>query len=137
MVARLTLIAAGFYTLAITTLSLVQLGKISLGSFNPTDKMMHAGAYLGLVVVWKFHFLIKEENFKSYNSNLLKISAFSIGFGMLIEVLQGALTNYRQPDWFDIIANTVGVVLAVFLFLLLKSKFQTLKEKNNLIFWKK
>ncbi|MDT0647915.1 VanZ family protein [Zunongwangia sp. F260] len=129
MVTKIAAIAALLYTILLTYLSLVQLGKISVGTFSPTDKMMHAGAYLLLVGVWMVFFILKSRRDEDYKINLLKISALSILFGMLIEVLQGTLTRYRDPDWYDILANTTGVLLAVFLFLVLEKFLKRLKSK--------
>lgn len=111
MAARLTLFIAVVYTIFITTLSLVQLGDLSVGHFSPTDKMLHAGAYFGLSFLWFFYYmLVRPES--SYKIGFLKIVGVILLFGMLIEVLQGTLTDYRQPDWADILANTFGVLIA-------------------------
>jgi len=53
---------------------------------------------------------------------------------MLIEVLQGVLTSYREPDWYDILANTAGILLAVIIFLLFEKSLKRLNSKINLIF---
>ncbi|MDT0675060.1 VanZ family protein [Autumnicola musiva] len=131
MVARITFLAAGIYTIALAYLSLIQLGKISVGSFNPTDKMLHAAAYLVLVTVWKLYFVFSSGNNFRYKPNLLWISGVSIFFGMLIEVLQGTLTSYRDPDWFDILANSTGVLLAALLFILSEGLLRRLRQKIN------
>ena len=129
MVSKITALAAFLYTILLTYLSLVQLGKISVGTFNPTDKMMHAGAYLVLVSIWQVFFILKSPENRQYKRNLYKISGVSVLFGMLIEVLQGTLTRHRDPDWYDIIANSSGVLLAVLIFLVLESYLKRLKRK--------
>ncbi|WP_373057862.1 VanZ family protein [Zunongwangia sp. H14] len=131
MVAKISLLAAGIYTTALTYFSLIKLGKISVGSFNPTDKMLHATAYLLLVSIWKLYFIISSRDKLNYKANLFWISGLSILFGMLIEVLQGTLTSYRDPDWFDIMANSTGVLLAVLIFALLEGPFKRLRRKLN------
>ncbi|MFD1094219.1 VanZ family protein [Salegentibacter chungangensis] len=134
MVARILLAAASSYTIALTVLSLVSLGKISIGSFNPTDKMMHSGAYFLLVVIWMLYIVFRESNFSRYRANLLKVSGMAVLFGMLIEVLQGSFTSYRQPDWYDILANTTGVLFAAVSLLIFKNLLKRLKSKINLVF---
>ncbi|WP_050915843.1 VanZ family protein [Gillisia marina] len=131
MAARLLLVLAVLYTLLITSLSLMQLGKISLGSFNPTDKMMHLGAYFVLGFVWFFYYLFKNEDGSIKRKAFFNISIIIILFGMLIEVLQGALTDYRDPDWADILANSIGVLLALGICLGLLKFFKRLKHKIN------
>ncbi|MBZ9631021.1 VanZ family protein [Salegentibacter sp. LM13S] len=105
-----------------------------MGSFSPTDKLLHLGAYFGLVVLWKVYFMQKDKPHNTYKKNLFKIAGLSILFGMLIEVLQGVLTSYREPDWFDILANTTGIFLAVIIFLLFEKSLKRLNSKINLIF---
>lgn len=134
LVAKITLFVASLYTILLTVSSLVKLGKISVGSFNPTDKLLHLGAYFGLVALWKVYFMQKNRPQATYKVNLFKIAGLSILFGMLIEVLQGVLTSYREPDWYDILANTAGILLAVLIFLLFEKSLKRLNSKINLIF---
>lgn len=128
---RIFLIIAILYTLVITSLSLIQLGKISIGDFNPTDKMMHLGAYFVLGFVWFFYYLFKKEDINIRIRGFLNISLIIIFFGMLIEVLQGALTDYRDPDWADILANSIGVLLALGMCLGFLKFFKRIKHKIN------
>ncbi len=134
LVARILLVGASLYTLALTIGSLVQLGKISMGNFNPTDKFLHFIAYLALVILWQLYIVFRGQGFKQYYSYLIKISVLAIAFGMLIEVLQGTLTSFREPDWMDILANSLGVMSAAMLLLLSKGILQRLKSKINLVF---
>jgi VanZ family protein len=129
--ARILLIIAVLYTLLITSLSLIQLGKISLGDFNPTDKMMHLGAYFVLAFVWFFYYLFKIQEESLKIKGFFNISILIILFGMLIEVLQGALTDYRDPDWADMLANSIGVLLALGMCLGFLKFFKRLKHKIN------
>jgi VanZ family protein len=129
---RFFLIIAVVYTLTITTFSLIPLGKISVGGFNPTDKMLHAIAYFILTLFWLFYYLMKISKKNDYKLNFFYISALVIVFGMLIEVLQGALTNYRQPDWADILANSIGVLVACLFCILFLNYLKRIKQKINL-----
>ncbi|MCM4155320.1 teicoplanin resistance protein VanZ [Gramella sp. AN32] len=92
--------------------------------------MLHAGAYLFLVLFWKIFFIIKKDNSSSYKSNLLWVGLGCFLFGMLIEVLQGTLTSYRTPDWWDIVANSTGVILAVLIFWFLAPKIESWRKQG-------
>ncbi|MCG9971543.1 VanZ family protein [Christiangramia crocea] len=130
MVARILLFTALIYTGAITYFSLIVMDfKISMAGFDPTDKMLHAGAYLFLAFLWNLFFVFKNSSFKRYTSNLLWVAFACFIFGMLIEVLQGTLTSYRTPDWWDILANSTGVILAVLFFLVMAPTVKSLKQK--------
>lgn len=132
MAVRLFLIIAVVYTLIISTLSLVPLGKISVGGFNPTDKMLHGVAYFILTLLWLFYYLMKKSGILNYIQKFFNISALVIVFGMLIEVLQGALTSYRQPDWADVLANSIGVLIAFLFCIVFLNFLKRIKQKFNL-----
>jgi VanZ family protein len=132
LAARLFLALAILYSLLITILSLIQLGKISIGDFNPTDKMMHAGAYFVLAFVWIFYYLLRTAEENKYKRGFFNISIAVIVYGMLIEVLQGTLTAYRTPDWADILANSLGVLIALTFCVVSLTMLKRLKRKINL-----
>ena len=69
-----------------------------------------------LSFVWGIYLI---QRFKK-NYNLL---SFLIGasFGIIIEVLQVTLTSYRSFDFFDIIANMMGLCLGLILVSILKN----------------
>jgi VanZ family protein len=129
---RIFLLISVVYTLIITTLSLVPLGKISVGGFNPTDKMLHGVAYFILTLLWLFYYLIKKSGNRNYKWVFFNISALVIVFGMLIEVLQGALTTYRQPDWADVLANSIGVLIAFLYCVVFLNFLKRIKQKFSL-----
>ncbi|CAL65172.1 VanZ family protein [Christiangramia forsetii] len=130
MVAKILLFAAVLYTSAITYFSLIVMDfKVSVGGFDPTDKMLHAGAYLFLAFLWKLYFVFQKTDFKRYTAILLWVAFACFIFGMLIEVLQGTLTSYRTPDWWDVVANSTGVVLAVLFFIVMAPTVKKLKQK--------
>ncbi len=125
---KLAFSLAGLYTATLTFFSLYKITpEITVGDFSLGDKVLHTSAYFVLFLVWKISFFLKAENNLSYKSTILKISVACIGFGMLIEVLQGTLTSYRQPDWLDVIANSTGVLTASILFLIFKRTLEKVK----------
>lgn len=99
-------------TLIIAFLSLVSLKEIPIVKIKNSDKFGHFTAYFVLCLSWlyalKYHPALR---LKKYTVILLLV-----GYGIIIEVLQGVLTSYRQADFFDILANSSGVLLAAFLF---------------------
>lgn len=72
------------------------------------DKVVHAGIYFLLVFLGWFGF----HKQRAVSSKLFfTLCTSCILFGFIIEVLQGTCTATRQFDWYDVIANTVGVLL--------------------------
>lgn len=100
-----------------------------MGAFNPTDKMMHTGAYFVLASCWFFYLLVSKPDDYRFKRGFFQISIAAVIFGMLIEVLQGALTSYRQPDWADIAANSIGVLLAFSFFVLFLNFLKNVKQR--------
>ena len=116
---RFLIPAAVFYTTALATLSLVNLNNVTAGSPKNSDKAFHFLAYCLLALVW---YLVFKCGFKwSKTKSLVATGFLSISFGVLIEYLQGTFTETRQFDVFDIVANSLGVILTL-LILVIKNK---------------
>ena len=105
---RLAIIA----TLIIAFLSLTAIPKINLGlEIKSSDKILHILAYFTLSSVWFLAFQKKMGNlfFK------ITLIIFLIFYGIILEALQGGITTYRTGDVYDVVANTIGVLLALLL----------------------
>jgi len=101
-------------TLAILYLSLMRVPKVDVQIVH-IDKWYHSLAYFVLTLSWLLTFYKKPE--KKY-----VIIMLCIILGIIIEGLQHALTMYRTADYLDIIANTIGVLLALVTFNLIFRK---------------
>lgn len=97
---------------------------------------MHGGAYFGLGLLWMF-FGIASYSEGLIHRVIIISAAAAIAFGIFIEVLQDTLTNYRQLDLYDVLANTIGVVVAGITVWVLKDYLIRLKAKINLDLMKK
>ena len=69
-----------------------------------SDKILHAGAY-GVLMAW---FL---QLYHRRHTRIFYAIAF-IGMGILLEYLQ-RMTAYRDFEYLDMVADTVGVLLAI------------------------
>jgi len=107
---RVLFIAIGI-TLFIGYLSLKKI-EYSLIPLSNTDKVYHTIAYFSLGLTWLLSFP------KSLQNRRLRyvIVISCIIYGIVIEVLQATLTVYRTASLLDIVANTVGVIVAMLLF---------------------
>lgn len=100
-------------TIIVAFLSLSSVPKLDLGfKLKSSDKYLHALAYFTLSSVWYFalHEKLKKLSFKIFVISVLII------YGIILEALQGGLTNYRTADFFDILANILGIVIATLFF---------------------
>ncbi|PIR12263.1 MAG: hypothetical protein CO023_03730 [Flavobacteriales bacterium CG_4_9_14_0_2_um_filter_35_242] len=82
-----------------------------LGTVNNSDKILHTFSYTLLSLSWLFYFKpIKNLKVKFF----LALNLFF--FGIIIEVLQSTLTTYRTGSLYDVVANTIGIFIALFSF---------------------
>ena len=98
-------------SVAIGYLSLIQLDHQPM-SISHLDKIQHAFAYCVLATSWLLSFS------KSITNKKLKytIAIGCVFYGIIIEVLQTTLTTYRTASFLDILANTLGVFVALLIF---------------------
>jgi VanZ family protein len=61
--------------------------------------------------------------------SLIKVVVISIIYGSLIEMAQGVFTTTREPDILDVLANTLGSLIAVVV-ILVALQFSSKKIKN-------
>lgn len=91
----------------------LEINNVSTPSF--TDKIVH----------FSFYFIANYLFLKAKISKNYIISLFLIVYGIIIEVFQEKFTQSRHFDYFDIIANSTGVLVALMLNLYLH------KRKSN------
>ena len=119
--AKVFLSIAILYSLAILFLSLVNLQKVEIIKLEASDKIYHAGCYCLMVLLWS---LFTKSKSHSYNLKIKSILFVSISlFGIIIEYLQLYLTNYRAFDWWDVLANCIGVFVGILIFSALQKLF--------------
>lgn len=120
--AKLTIIAIAV-SIGILCLSLI---KISI--YNPIDtqhldKLQHSFAYFVLSICWLFARQKKQRKYV--------VVLCCILFGIVIEILQYAITNYRTGDYLDVLANSFGVLLGTFIFSQVSKKNRLKNEKTS------
>lgn len=98
-------------TILVIYLSLGQTGDL-MGSIKVSDKSLHGFAYFGLSLSWLFAVRKSHTNIKWK----IRIGFSIFLLGVLLEYLQGNFTSYRTTDFFDVVANAVGIIIAVISF---------------------
>ena len=105
------LILAILWTIGITIGSLVSLNNTPKLSIPGKDKTAHFIFYFVFVLFW---FLALKSKVKNRNFNLVLVFA-AVLYGITMEVLQSLLTENRQADFYDILANTFGAIFGIFI----------------------
>ncbi len=113
---KLSFILAVAYTLLLTVASLMHLNNVPDLKVDHVDKIAHFAAYAILCFLWFLAFRLQLK--KEYKKAIFNAALVSILFGILIEILQGTLTNYRSLDVYDALANTIGALLTVVMVIL-------------------
>ena len=106
-------------TVIIIYLSLVSLENLDV-KISVSDKFLHALAYTTLTLSWLF--AVKKSHNQLKKKLLIVIAVFSLG--VILEILQEKLAVNRTMDFYDVIANTVGILLALSSFSFLLSVYK-------------
>ena len=102
------------WVLGITTLSLAQLNGDSLGIelFTGFDKLVHASFYFGFTFLLSLGF-VEYKRVELNVKQLVWIGILAASYVLFIEYLQQELTTSRQAEFYDILANLTGTLVAV------------------------
>ncbi len=104
-------ILAILYTLFIVYASLGKyMMQVIPKDINGGDKIAHFGAYAVFVIVWVLS--ISLNTIRDDRGRYLKYIVLSgLVLGFLMEICQYVFTSYRQMDWLDMVANSVGILI--------------------------
>ncbi|WP_082703877.1 VanZ family protein [Lutibacter profundi] len=109
---KLYFYSALLLTIVITIGSLISIPKLEVTQVQISDKLVHISAYCLLTLNWLLAYKFKANKLKFS----LLILLFVFIYGIVIEVLQGTITNYRQADLLDVLANFIGIGLSFIFF---------------------
>ena len=127
---RNSLLIALSLSVIVVVASLINTNSLPTRNFNISDKILHAFAYIILIWSW----LLVFRNKTSCKFKLL-IFVCLIGFGIILELLQGGMMQHRTADWKDVLANVVGLMLGlvtfryVYLFIFHKGNTKVINNK--------
>lgn len=107
------------YIIALTFGSLSSTSSVPKLGFSFDDKIYHFLAYAVLTFLL-FNYLIST----SIKRKLLSSVSIAVIYGIIIEGLQATVTDFRTPDYYDIIANTAGAFIMAFLLYTFKNKLK-------------
>lgn len=97
---------------AIVILSLIPIPEVpQLENISLLDKWVHMVMYGGLCVViwWEY---LRQHRFIDWHRALVGAVLLPVALGGGLELAQKYLTTCRSGEWLDFMANSVGVVLA-------------------------
>ncbi len=86
------------------------------------DKLVHLLIYVLMVCLWQLY-LFQKNGGALTKTDLWAIFLGSLLYGIIIEILQGLLTDSRSPDIWDVVANLIGTLIGIFTFKKMKRIF--------------
>ena len=107
-------------------ISLVKVQGLVKTSISNLDKVVHFGIYFIFTLVWVAYFSGLELK-KIILKEVLKASTLAFFVGISIELLQEFLRKARSGDVYDVLANCLGILMAV-VFLHQIKKYKELKS---------
>jgi len=127
---KLILSLALVYSIGILYASLMRTDGLPKVNFEQVDKVFHFTAYLGLSLLWYFYYISCNLGKHLKKKPFLIIGLLIISFGILIEVLQDVATEYRTIDGLDVLANSLGVLVAYIIVIMLRLRLQNFKSEE-------
>ena len=118
-----------FYTVALITVCFLKFEDLEKVNFSYADKVFHALTYFVLTLIWFFQYYTSKKVKDINLSKLLLLITVLLIFGMVIEILQLVLTDYRSFDWIDFLADAVGIFSAAILLVLTKTRLKEFKSQ--------
>lgn len=94
-----------------------------------SDKLIHATAYFIFCSLWFLFFYFRGLKKRTFTTVLWIAISWSLFFGIVIEILQYDLTTYRSGDYWDVLANTTGVLLSMFGIVAFRRKLKSIKTE--------
>ena len=80
------------------------------------DKIVHLGMYFVLMLT----LIIENRLWLTSIKKCFILAAIPVFYGSVIEILQPLLTKSRTGDFYDACFNTLGVIFAIFVWVIIK-----------------
>lgn len=104
--------AAISWTGLIIYLCLIQSSQLPKIAIVSIDKEVHAFFHFVFTLLWFLFFSIQFTQIEK-KKLLLMTFLLSVFFGITIEIAQKFFTTTRNADFYDVLANSVGALLAL------------------------
>ena len=123
---RLTLLWA-LFILIICNINLGSVGESHL-FFPGFDKLVHCGLFFVFVIFCTNGVIRQQENRRLSYAAAFFILILALAFGGLIEILQLTVFTWRDGNWPDMFADTIGACMAIFSVLIINDATAHVKK---------
>lgn len=94
---------------------------ILYGTLSPSDQLPHVSIFgkdklmhFLVFLAWTFLYGITHASIKKSRPKLWVVFTLGLFYGLLIEILQSVLPTNRDPEFLDLVADTMGSAVATF-----------------------
>lgn len=94
-----------------------ELSKIQFLNIPHFDKIAHFCMYFAFMSA----ILFESRKVAVKNHSFVVMSLFPFFYGILMEILQSTLTTTRNGSPYDVIFNTLGIILSIAIWLVIRS----------------
>ena len=94
--------------------------NVKFFDFKYLDKLVHFGLYF----VFTITVIYEHRDYFKNTRQLLLIALIPFAFGALIEIFQADFTVTRTGDILDVLANTGGILSALYVWLIIKPYYR-------------
>lgn len=108
------------WTFLILALCLVKFNDLPSLKVSGVDKYVHFTFHFTFTLLWGLYLGLRFG--KIQRTRLVYIVLISLGYGILIEILQEAFTQTRHADVMDVLANLTGAITAFLVLILFKPR---------------
>ncbi len=99
------------YTMLLIVACLMPVPESNRPTILYLDKIVHFGVYFIATFLWFLTFY-KTKHTASFGKAIMKTIVVTLSLGVSIEFAQEYLTNHRYFEWLDILANSLGILVA-------------------------
>ena len=108
-------------------LSIINIGVLPKTDMPSADKIVHAIMYFGITGM----LMLNQTSY--FRNQITKVQLyfaflFSVGFGILMEIIQYFLP-WRSGSIYDLIANTFGTIIAIIIMLIVSHYYNPKYEQ--------
>ena len=109
--------------LVLMTMSGNSFPKFDLINILSLDKFVHAFVFFILQLLLCYGFYKQKNKLKRFPILISSIITFTYGIGT--EIVQAVFSLNRKGDYLDVIANSIGIIIAILLCKFLLKKLET------------
>lgn len=115
------------WSLLVIFACLVRFNKVPKIKIENIDKLVHGCFHFGIAFLWFLYFAVQKNN--PFKKAAIQAGLISLFLGIGIELCQQIFTTSRKADFFDVLANCVGALLAIGFLFFTSNSIQRLFQK--------